>query len=73
MINDNYFYNMKINVNYVSRKWYDNKNISSWFWYFKPYKYIKGFNMRICGIHFNIREKNATDKLISISKSKLKQ
>ena len=59
---------MIINVNYVSRKWYDNTNIDQWLWYFKRYAYIKGFNMRICGIHFNIREKNATAKLIAISK-----
>lgn len=59
---------MEINVNYVSRKWYDSTNIGWWFWYFKPYKYIKGFNMRICGVHFNIREKNATAKLIAKSK-----
>ena len=41
---------MKINVNYISRKWY-----------------IRGFNMRICGVHFNIRENNATQKLINKS------
>jgi hypothetical protein len=62
---------MKINVNYVSRKWYDKSTIKSWFWYFKPYSYIKGFNIRICGVHFNIRENNDTQKLINKSKTKL--
>ena len=55
---------MKINVNYISTKWYDKTNIGSWFWYFRPYKFITGFNIRIFGIHFNIREKNGTDKII---------
>lgn len=59
---------MKINVNYVSRKWYDKETIKSWFWYFRPYVYIKGFNIRICGAHFNIRENNSTQKLINKSK-----
>ncbi len=62
---------MKINVNYVSRKWYDKSTIKSWFWYFRSYSYIKGFNMRICGVHFNIRENNGTQKLINKSKTKL--
>ena len=57
---------MKINVNYVSRKWYDKSTIKSWFWYFRSYSYIKGFNMRICGVHFNIRENNGTQKLIKM-------
>jgi hypothetical protein len=55
---------MKININYVSRKWYDITNISSWFWYYKQYTHIKGLNIRIFGVHINIREKNATEKLI---------
>jgi len=59
---------MKINVNYISRKWYDKATIKSWFWYFRAYNYIRGFNMRICGVHFNIRENNATQKLINKSK-----
>ena len=56
---------MKININYISIKHYDWSNISWWFWYYKPYTYIKGFNIRICGIHFNIREKNGTEKMIA--------
>ena len=59
---------MKININYVSRKWYNKTTINSWFWYYKPYVNIKGFVIRICGIDINIREKNATAKLIAKSK-----
>lgn len=36
----------------------------SWFFMFKKYKNINGFICRICGVYFNIREKNATEKLI---------
>jgi hypothetical protein len=38
---------------------------------FKRYKYVKGFIMRIFGVYINVRESNATDKLIA--KGKLKQ
>ena len=38
----------------------------NWWWYFYKYKYISGFTFRICGLDFNIREKNATGKLIKI-------
>jgi len=60
---------MKININYVSRKWYNKTTINSWFWYYKPYVNIIGFNTRICGVHFNIKENNATQKLINKSKT----
>lgn len=55
---------MKININYISTNHYDWSNIGWWFWYYKPYTIIKGFNLRICGIHFNIRENNGTQKII---------
>lgn len=59
---------MKININYISRKLYNNTNIGWWFWYFKTYTYIKGFNLRICGLHFNIRENNGTAKMLASMK-----
>ena len=71
MRNDNYFYNMKININYCSIKNYNKTNITQWVWMFKRYKYVKGFIMRIFGVYINVRESNATDKLIA--KGKLKQ
>lgn len=61
---------MKIDVGYISTKWYDRKTIGWWIFYFKPYKLIKGFNLRICGIHLNIRESNGTAKMIANSMKK---
>jgi hypothetical protein len=63
---------IKINVTYVSRKWYrdvDGKgtlDLRQWRWYFRTYKNVWGFHLRVFGVHFNIREKNATAKLINI-------
>lgn len=39
-----------------------------WFFHFRKYRYVKGFNGRIFGIYFNVRENNATEKLIAIWK-----
>jgi hypothetical protein len=61
---------MKINVNYISIKHYDRTNITQWMWMFKRYTYVKGFTMRIFGIYINVRESNATEKLIKIARSK---
>jgi len=43
---------------------------SSWFYMFKKYSYIKGFIIRICGVYINVREDNATEKLIAIANAK---
>jgi hypothetical protein len=61
---------MKININYCSAKHYDETNIMQWMWMFKRYKYVKGFIMRIFGVYINVRESNATEKLIKISHSR---
>ncbi len=58
---------MKINVSFISTKHYDKTNIHQWVWYIKKYKYIKGFIFRFFGIYFNVRENNATEKLIKIA------
>lgn len=59
---------MLIGINYVGRKHYDATNIGQWMWYFKKYTFVKGFNIRIFGLHFNVREDNATQKLIEIGR-----
>jgi len=56
---------MKLNISYISRKHYDKSNINQWTWYFNTYKHVRGFTMRILGIHINVRENNATNKIIS--------
>jgi len=56
---------MKINISYISTKHYDRTNIMQWAWMFKKYKYVSGFIMRIFGVYINVREKNATEKLIA--------
>ena len=58
---------MKVNVSYISPKYYDRSNIIQWVWWFERYRYIKGFKMRIFGIYVNVREKNATAKLIKLA------
>ncbi len=55
---------MKISVSYTSTKYYDITNIMQWVWKFKRYRCVKGFIMRIFGIYINIRENNATEKII---------
>lgn len=37
-----------------------------WFCHFRKYKFVKGFNMRVFGFYINVRENNATDKLIKM-------
>lgn len=60
---------MKININYCSIKHYNKTNITQWMWMFKQYKYVNGFIVRIFGVYINIRESNATEKLIRIARS----
>lgn len=55
---------MKIDIKYISTKWFPIKKIGWWVFYFKKYTYIKGVQIRVFGIHFNIRETNATSKLL---------
>ncbi len=61
---------MKINISYTNPKYYPNiKSLRYWLFYFKKYRYVKGFILRIFGVYFNIREKNASLKLITIARS----
>ena len=48
-----------VNMNIVD--FYFNRN---WFFYFRRFKNIKGFVIRIFGFHFIIKEENGTEKLI---------
>ncbi|MEO6302335.1 MAG: hypothetical protein ABIP51_04085 [Bacteroidia bacterium] len=56
---------MEIRVNKI--KFYKHRN---WFISGMRYKHIKGVWFRVLGIHVNIMEKDATDKLIAKFKSK---
>lgn len=57
---------MVINIDYISRKHFNKSNIIQWVWLFRSYKYVNGFQMRIFGLHINIRENKATEKLIAL-------
>jgi len=57
---------MKINVSYTSTKWYDRTNITQWMWMFKRYTHVRGFILRVFGVYINVRENNATEKLIKL-------
>ena len=61
---------MKINIKYISRKYYDKSNIWQWVWTWKRYKYVKGLIIRIFGVYVNIRENNTFEKLIKITQDK---
>ena len=63
---------MKIDIVYVGLRHFPLSKIGWWAWYYKPYGLIKGFNLRICGVHFNIRESDGTRKMIEIHKAKNK-
>lgn len=56
---------MKINVKYIGISGFPLDKILWWIFYFKKYKFIKGFNIRLFGVHFNIREDKALEKLLS--------
>jgi hypothetical protein len=58
---------MKIGISYISTKYYDRTNIIQWVFFFKRYKFVKGFIFRFFGIYVNVREKYATEKLISVA------
>ena len=60
---------MKINIKFISPKYFDKKSIAQWAWKYTKYKYIKGGIIRIFGIGVNVRENNAIDKLIEIFKN----
>lgn len=57
---------MKIDVSYISTEYYDRTNIVQWMFMFKRYTAVKGFIMRIFGCYFNVRENNATEKIIKL-------
>lgn len=61
---------MKIDISYCSTKYYDKKNICQWMYMYKKYENIKGFIIRVFGIYINIRENDATNKLIHIANIK---
>jgi len=63
---------MKINVYYTKKIHYKDApdGCRQWRFYFERYKFIKGFRMRIFGVYFNVREKNATAKLIKMFNAK---
>lgn len=57
---------MKIDVSYIGIKHYNRKTIIQWIWMFKRYTNVKGFIMRIFGVYINVRENDATEKLIKL-------
>ena len=56
---------MKVNIDYISTKHFPISKLGWWLFYFNKYTFIKGFNLRILGFHFNIRENNGTEKMIN--------
>lgn len=61
---------MKVDINYISTKHFPIDKLGWWAFYFNQYTHIKGFNLRILGVHFNIRENNGTEKMINSFRNK---
>lgn len=61
---------MKTDITYVSIRHYNLSNIRYWIWHSRKYTNVKGITFRILGLNFNIREKDAREKLIAIFKAK---
>jgi hypothetical protein len=61
---------MKVDINYISTKHFPNDKFGWWAFYFNRYTYIRGFNLRVFGVHFNIRENNGTEKMIKAFRNK---
>lgn len=57
---------MKVNISYVSTKYYDAHSIIQWAWMFKKYRHVKGFILRVFGVYLNIRENRSTEKLTKL-------
>jgi hypothetical protein len=61
-----YLFGYEISISYLSPKpFIFTGGIKPWIFHFHTYKYIFGFITRICGVYFNIRERNAFSKLIN--------
>ena len=61
---------MKVNVSFMSYGRYKklcDGIYPEWFWMFRRYTYVRGFILRICGVYINVRERNATEKLIKFA------
>ena len=56
----------RVTCSYTSTKYYTKKSIMQWICMYKPYTNVKGFIIRIFGLYINIRDKDATAKLIKI-------
>lgn len=62
---------MSVTVTYVKKKLYEGENLKYWRWYFRKFVFIRGFQIRIFGVHVKVTESNATNKLIKIWREKM--
>jgi hypothetical protein len=60
---------MKINISFQKPFGTRYNDISQWIWMSKRYTACFGFIVRFFGIYINIRENNATDKIIKAIKT----
>jgi len=63
---------MDVDIIFTTPWGYSFKDLKSWLFLYGKYKYIKGFKLRVVGFYINVREKNATEKLIAMAKAKQK-
>lgn len=65
---------VRITISYVSLKHYKESSLRSiikfWLFYFKKYTFVKGFNLRVFGLNFNIREGGFLEKILKMNYNK---
>lgn len=65
---------VRITIDYVSLKHYKESSFKSvlkfWVFYFKRYKFVKGFTLRVFGLNFNIREGGFLEKILKMNYEK---
>jgi hypothetical protein len=64
---------MSVSVTYVKKKLYEGQSLKYWRWYFKKFTFIRGFQIRLFGVHVKVTESNATNKLIKMFKHRMPQ
>ena len=54
---------MRLNIKYISRKFFGKERIKDWIFSFRKYKHFRGFNLRLFGVHINVTEKDGLKNL----------
>jgi len=61
------YYKHDAKMDESKHKWSDWSCFKAWVYTFRKYTFVKGIIIRVFGVYVNIREKNATEKIIRIA------